>query len=270
MQVPPEASELTNTRKKRGNGTMKLGLGGLAAILGCSALCLVLPASGQYYGPYTGAPLSNGETVSVQYTGGYTDTFGSFGAGIYAGSVNGNATGVICDDFSDQISTSTPAWTANATQASSLTAANLGDTLFGSTIGLTGYAQVATLVSMMFGNGTYGGHTYTQGEISSAIWDITTKGGISGLDAAANALVALLKTNITSSKASSILAGFTNLWILTPNPNIGPGHEPGQEFWIQTVPEGGAALMYLLLAGFTCFGAMFISSRNQLRNRVTV
>lgn len=246
---------------------MKIGVRGLAGIMGCSALCLVLPAAGQYYGPYTGAPLSNGESVGVQYTGGYTDTFGGFGAGIYAGSVNGSAAGVICDDFSDEISTSTPAWTADANQASSLTAANLGETLFGNTIGLAGYAQVATLVSMMFGNGTYAGHTYTQGEISSAIWDITTSGGISGLDAAASQLVALLKTNIGSSNASSILAGFTNLWILTPNPNIGPGQEPGQEFWMQTVPEGGAALLYLMLAGFSCFGAIFVRSRSQLRNR---
>ncbi len=27
------------------------------------------------------------------------------------------------------------------------------------------------------------------------------------------------------------------------------------------VPEGGAALMYLLLAGVTCFGAIFYSRR---------
>jgi hypothetical protein len=41
-----------------------------------------------------------------------------------------------------------------------------------------------------------------------------------------------------------------------------------QEMWIVT-PEGGAAMMYLLLAGATCFGAMLFSSRNRMVNRKT-
>jgi hypothetical protein len=32
----------------------------------------------------------------------------------------------------------------------------------------------------------------------------------------------------------------------------------------QAVPEGGAAAMYLLLAGLTCFGAMVLRSRSQV------
>jgi hypothetical protein len=35
------------------------------------------------------------------------------------------------------------------------------------------------------------------------------------------------------------------------------------------VPEGGAAFMFLLLAGVSCFGAMFFKYRNQLGNRET-
>jgi hypothetical protein len=33
------------------------------------------------------------------------------------------------------------------------------------------------------------------------------------------------------------------------------------------VPEGGSALMYLLLASLTCFGAMVLRSRRQVRAR---
>jgi len=33
-----------------------------------------------------------------------------------------------------------------------------------------------------------------------------------------------------------------------------------------SVPEGGAALLYLLLAGGACFGAMFLVPRNRFAN----
>ena len=40
-----------------------------------------------------------------------------------------------------------------------------------------------------------------------------------------------------------------------------------QEF-LQYVPEGGAAWMYLLLGGITCFGAMFYSRRQQAKRSI--
>lgn len=43
----------------------------------------------------------------------------------------------------------------------------------------------------------------------------------------------------------------------------GPG-EP-QEMWsLASVPEGGMALGYLLLAGLCCFGAVFMRSRRKI------
>ena len=36
-----------------------------------------------------------------------------------------------------------------------------------------------------------------------------------------------------------------------------------------SVPEGGKSLLYMLLAGAPCFGAMFFSSRNQFGKRET-
>jgi hypothetical protein len=184
-------------------------------------------------------------------------------------------TGIVCDDYNDEITSQ--AWNANAWQASTLTTGNVSELLFGGAIGLGGYAEVATLDSMMFGNGQYGGHTYTQAEISAAIWDITTPGGINiSSDPNIATLVAALNTafgaedgaNTSTSAqliaAESTLSLKTNLWILTPNPKNGPPNDPGQEMAI-LVPEGGAALLYLLLAGAACFGAMVVSSRNRFR-----
>src|SRR5581483_4440914 len=238
-----------------GTGTMKNRAIKLAAIAGSALFCLGLPAIGQQ--------------VSVQFTGGYSTVWGNasgtYGAGIYSANINGSpsASGIICDDFNDEI-TSGEKWTANAYQASSLNSSNIGQTMFGNTIGLTGYAELGTLVSMMFGNiSTYGSITgITQAEQSSAIWDIGLGGTLKGLDAKATSLVAAVEAafGANTSKAQAYLATLTNLWILTPTP-LGPG-EP-QEMWTVSVPEGGAALMYLLLAGASCFGAMFLQMRRQ-------
>jgi hypothetical protein len=241
---------------------MKIKAGGLGSIAGAALLCLGLPAFGQ-------------SVVSVDFTGGYSTTFanssGDFGAGIYTGTINGKSSpGIICDDFNDEV-TAGETWNAKAYQASSLASGNIGSTLFGNSIGLTGYAEVATLVSMMFGNtpNSYGGITgITQSELASAIWDITTPGGINGLDAKAKALVASVELAFTGnvSKATTYLATLTNLWILTPDPLTGVGSGEPQEMWTENlkVPEGGAASMFMLLAGVSCFGAMFFKFRNRV------
>jgi hypothetical protein len=246
---------------------MKTKAGGLAAIASAALLCLGLPAFGQ-------------QVVSVDYTGGYSTTWsnsgGDYGAGVYTATINGaSSPGIICDDFKDEV-TSGEKWNAKAYEASSLASGNIGSTLFGNAIGLTGYAEVATLVSMMFGNtpNSYGGITgITQAELASAIWDITTPGGVSGLDLKAKALVAAVELTFggKTSLAKTYLATLTNLWILTPDPMTGVGKGEPQEMWTEglSMPEGGAAFMFLLLAAGSCFGAMFFKYRSQLGNGQT-
>lgn len=240
---------------------MKIIAGGLGTIACAALLCAGLPAFGQ-------------TVVTVDFTGGYSTTFdnssGDFGAGVYTATINGGKSpGIICDDFNDEV-TSGEVWKAKAYQASSLASGNIGSTLFGNTIGLTGYAEVATLVSMMFGNtaNSYGGITgITQSELASAIWYITTPGGINGLDAKAKLLVAAVELSFNGnvSKATTYLATLTNLWILTPDPLTGVGSGEPQEMWTEglSFPEGGAGFMFLLLAGGACFGAMFLKYRSQ-------
>jgi hypothetical protein len=239
----------------------------LAVMAGMSLFCLGLPVMGQ-------------QVVSVHLTGGYSTTFsnsdGTSEAGVYSSTINGaSSPGVICDDYKDEES-ATATWNATAYQASSLNSSNIDDTLFGKTIGLQGYSEVATLVSMMFGNVTsYSANGYhitgiTQSEIASAIWDITTPGGINGLDSnAANLVMALAKAygkNLTAAEA--YLKTLTNLWVLTPDPKTGVGSGEPQEVWTEglSMPEGGAALLYLLFAGSACFGTMFYSRKRAATN----
>ena len=221
-----------------------------------------------------------GQTVTVDYTGGYSTTWsndsGNYGAGIYTATINGvtSSSGIICDDFQDNVNPG-ETWQATAVRASSLASGNVSGLLFGGSnpgyfnVGVTGYAEVATLVSMMFsGTKTYSGvtGTITQAEISSAIWDITAGGALQGLDNTAKQLVAAVEKafNGKTSAAETYLATLTNLWILTPTPAGKDGE--AQEMWTEnlSVPEGGAALMYLLLASLFCGWAFFLRNREQV------
>lgn len=236
----------------------------IAAVAAIATLCLTCPAHGQ---DYVGVNFSGGG--STTWIGPNPDGPGSLD--VYAGIYNGTVTGIpganpgiICDDYQDNV-TAGESWTATALNAASLTTSNIGQTLFGATIGLQGYAEVATLVSYMFG-----GHSgYTQAELSSAIWYITSVGNAglssnlwSALDATAKSLVTALQNQfggLSNAQAQAALQKFGNLWILTPSP-LGPG-EP-QEMWVSAA-EGGAAALYLLLAAFTCCGALFLRRREQ-------
>jgi hypothetical protein len=237
-----------------------LQFGAVAAI---ASLCLTHPAFGQ-------------DDVTVNLTGGGTTTWigpnpdgpGDLDvyAGIYTGTVSGIPganPGIVCDDYQD---TDVPgeSWTATALNAASLTSKNIDQTLFGATIGLEGYAEVATLVSDMFS----GKSGYTQAELSSAIWYITSVGNAtlsaqlwSALDSSAQALVTSLQKQFGGNLAAAeaALAGFSNLWILTPMPDA---HGGPQEMWVEAA-EGGAAALYLLLAGLTCCGAFYLKRRQQ-------
>jgi hypothetical protein len=260
----------------KGNETMKYIARGFAVIIGFVALGLALPALGQNSITLTGVNGSYSAGNLCSTASGCEQVY----TGLYYATVDNNAnTGVICDDFNHNI-TIGETWSATAINTSSLNAGNIGQTEFGSTIGFVGYAEVASLVSEIFtlnnGSGVFAGLTVTGTDLAEAIWDVTTKGGISGISANAAALVTYVEGLFVGPNASANAQAYLNkmnFWILTPSPNNGP-----QELWALgttshvvplATPEGGSALLYLMLAGFTCFGAMFFRSRNQLRNRQT-
>jgi hypothetical protein len=240
---------------------MKLRALGFAAITVGAVICLAIPGLGQ---------VTVSMPANATGTGTWNSPEGDVYTGIYTGTVSGIPganPGIICDDYNDTV-TPPETWTATALRASSLTTSNIGQTMFGSTIGLQGYLEVATLVSYMFS----GNSGYTPTELSSAIWYITSGGfglgstaGFDKLDAAAQALVKSLQSqfgSLSNNSAEALLANFTNLFILTPS--SWSGTRP-QEMWV-SVAEGGAATMYLLLAMLFCFVAFF--KRN--RERATV
>jgi hypothetical protein len=177
---------------------------------------------------------------------------------IQVGGSSGPTYGMICDDFNDDINIGST-WTAKPISVSSTT---LSQTLFGSQSGaLMGYEEAAALsYAIMFNNQGSSANALMQ----YAIWAIFSPTQVQNW----------LKANDGSHYASdwqtiqgwitwasqhgsqSLLSEFV-VW--TPQ-NCQSGNCAGQEFF-QYVPEGGTALMYLLMAGIFCFGAMWMRSR---------
>jgi hypothetical protein len=208
-----------------------------------------------------------GQNTNMSFNGGYQGsnwTYGNetVGTGFYDGSINGvqvgpgqSSPGMICDDFRDNVYAG-ETWTANAINAGTLTS-NIGQTLFGG-LGVAVYQQVAYLVYQMF---TTNPNAATQAAYSEAIWALTN----SGVDP--SKLTGLALTFYNGVKGGSeILSSsqLATLWIYTPTV---PGGNNAQEMWGMVpvpVPEGGAALGYLFMAGICCFGAVFLRSRRQI------
>jgi hypothetical protein len=222
---------------------MKNRVLGLVGITLVALLCFALPAFGQdniyFNGSYSGDVYSGGPD-------------GSVGTGFYGGSINGTNTVFVCDDYGHDISAG-ETWKANGVNAASLTSTT---GLQFASIGLGGYTELAYLVNQMF---TTSPNSANQSAISQAIWYIT--GGVKWAQISSSA-----QSFYTAAAAflsgGGTLSEFANLWIYTPIPGTQSGDlGTAQEVW--GVPEGGAALLYLLLAGASCFGAMFLRSRNQ-------
>ena len=235
---------------------------GLLLVATVALVCIASTAVGQ-----TSVPMSfDGYYSAVSCAG----PEGCVGAGLYGGTINGvnvgpnnNVPGMICDDYFDNITTGEH-WTANGISAGSLTASNIGSlTLFGSTMGLAAikdYTEIAYLVSQMFfASPTQAEHA----AISEAIWYISS-GGTSNSGAPSSTEQGYLTAALGAwANGNGVTLGqYANLYIFTPTPQ-GPGE--AQEMWSTVaVPEGGAALGYLFLAGLCCFGAIFMRSRRQM------
>lgn len=199
--------------------------------------------------------------------------------GIYVGSYSatntatGAQTQIICDDFKDESDYNNSTYTVN-------TFNSLGSTLWGSSLMKQGdsLAQITTLyeeaawltLGMLAKNGS------TQGYYSYAIWAVFDPTDVAnwltqyGDSTACNAVFGTGSWGAGgctkgSGGLEALAAGqqyfsgeFSHFNILTPTCGSGPGSCPEQEFF-QLVPEGGSSLIYLLLAGISCFGAIFYS-----------
>jgi hypothetical protein len=201
----------------------------------------------------------NGSWQGDTYCGGPD---GCVGTGFYDGSINGvnvgpsqpGGPGMICDDYNDLIYAG-ETWKANGVNVGSLNSGNILTTMFGATIGLHGYAELAYLVNQMF---TTNPTTAQLSAYSQALWYLT--GGLtwSSISAAAQSFV---NTAISCAKANNYsLSQYANLMLYTPS-KLGPG-EP-QEMWgMVRVPEGGSMLLYLGMCGLTCLAGMLFRRPN--------
>jgi hypothetical protein len=270
----------------------KIRFGNLAAVAGAALLCLGIPALGQ--------------DVTIDFTGVANTNVQALGAyaGYYTGTVTANGVttasnpGFICDDYNDEIFLPSESWQATATSFASLvtTPGALSSTDFGGHIGLAGYAAIAYLSNLMItAPGTSTSGQVTQGDISAAIWYIGTIGStnplsLSSLDQNAQNLVTQLLGDSTTAGLYDGTDGFSStadaaalaelegssLWIYTPTgADIQPeGDSMPQEFIgsvaVVSAPEGGAALLYLLLAMVACSGAMFFGYRDRFASGAVV
>jgi hypothetical protein len=231
----------------------------LASVIFVAILCLALPVFGQ--------------NSNLTFNGGYQGDVwcggseGCVATGYYDGAINGQQVGpggagglgMICDDYSHNIYAGEN-WTANGINVSNLSAANIGSTQFGGSIGLAGYTELAYVVNLMF---TGNPSSAQQAIYSQVIWALTGGVSYSQLSSGAQTLYSWV---IAHAGSLPSLSTYVNLMLYTPT---NQGASGPQEMWGQNmqVPEGGAALLYGLMAGMVCFGAMF-HSRGQRAKRV--
>ena len=223
-----------------------------ALVVGVALLC---------FAPYV---LAQGTQLEL------TGVNGNNYAGIYIGPYDiqvGGSSGptypMICDDFNDDINIGST-WKANPVSVSGGTLMN---TMFGSSgASLTMYQEAAELSYAILFN--------TQGASNNslmqyAIWAIFSPSQVQNWlkanDGANYATDWATVCNWISwagnqKNLTTLLSEFV-VW--TPQ-GCKSGNCGGQEFF-QYVPEGGSALMYLLLAGIFCFGAMWMRSRSSVR-----
>jgi hypothetical protein len=230
----------------------------LAGVIFGVLLCFALPAAAQ------NSNLSfNGGFQGAVWCGG---SEGCVGTGYYDGTINGQQAGpggagglgMICDDYNHNVYPG-ESWTANGIDAANLNSSNIGSTQFGSKIGLTGYTELAYVVNLMF---TTNPNANQQSIYSQVIWALT--GGVSSSQLSSAALT-LYKWVVANAGSLPSLSTYVNLMLYTPTNQGGDGP---QEMWGQNMQaaEGGAAFLYMLLAGVACFVPIYRSRKQRAKH----
>ena len=196
--------------------------------------------------------------------------------GPYTGTNNGASAQIICDDYVHDTYTN-ESWTASVETFSNLNGArwansNAGGSLLGGNYSaLQGYYAMASLATQMLALGNSAQNAQQVGYLAYAIWSIFNPQAVQSWlighnDSAAWAIVQSLASGAL--KGTYTAAQFAGWEIITPiscQKNCNGGLP--QEF-LQYVPEGGSTLLFLLLAGGSCFGAMLHRSRRTARSTV--
>ncbi len=211
------------------------------------------------------APCAFGQgQVDITLTSAGSNVMNGVYVGPYNATVNGTPTQIICDDFVDD-SYVGESWTANVT-----TMSNLNGTKWGNNTQL--YNEAAWLATQML-SPTYAGNATQVGYLAYALWAVFAPSQVQSWLGAGSATWLAVQGWLNSAGAQQFTAGeFANFFIYTPNQNYPitcNGHAcntaPPQEFFgFIPAPEGGSALMYLLLTTLACAGAIWFRSRRQM------
>lgn len=228
------------------------------------------------------------QTVNLTLVDGGSNTMGGIYVGPYDATQNGQPVQIICDDFQHEVSAG-ESWSATVTSVSNLTNSTSGlvwsghsaggTDLFGSGyIGTTsfstlqGYDAMAYLASEMLPLSGNKANATEVGYMAYAIWAIFDAGAVQtwlnnhGEGSIWGQVQSLAEGALKGTYTQSQFAGWEILTPMCSAPNSCPNGPP-QEFF-EYVPEGGSALMYLLLAGLSCFAAMFLSRRRRATSEV--
>lgn len=211
------------------------------------------------------APCALGQgSVGISMNNGGQYAMNGVYVGAYNATVNGQSSQIICDDFSDDTYLN-ESWTANVTSFSNLGSSNtpMWTNQKGSS---TLYADAAWLATQMLAPGNQNNNT--QGYLAYALWNLFNPNALNGLNSTqlkgVNYWLSMIPAGLTPSQ-------YANFFIYTPDLSksitCGGGNcptAPPQEFLgFVSAPEGGAALLYLLLAAASCLSAMAIRQRRQ-------
>lgn len=190
---------------------------------------------------------------------------------------------VICDDFNDESFKGTT-WNATVTQFSGISNSNTSWGVAGANVAL--YGAVGYLAQQVLAQ-TLGSNQ--QIIDTYALWAVFDPGGVEsylknnpitsgslttsylcdqifGGNGGCTTSIASTNSVLWDAENDYTTSDFAGMEVLSPDNANGSLCSAGsgcaaQEFI--TVPEGGSALIYLLFAGFACFGAMFFRSRQQ-------
>jgi hypothetical protein len=193
------------------------------------------------------APAFAGGTATLQYVNpnpGYV--MGGVYVNPYNGTIDNQSAVIICDDFNDEVSSSTPAWTANvynfseASTKGNTRMSELNPTLDGAALA-EAYTKIAYLATQLMSTAPSNG--YQRGVISFALWSIlaptTGPSPLNSLGSQArqdvDSLLASLGTAINDSNRDSLRASLT---VYSPQRQLNGGP---QEF--VTVPEASTPVL---------------------------
>lgn len=228
-------------------------------------------------------PFAFSQTVDLYLNDGGNNVMDGVYVGPYdatqSNSNNQNPQGVqiICDDFSHDVVPG-ESWQASVTSVSSLSANTItnsglmwanGTLLNGGTGAqnvFQGYMAMAYLASQMLPLSGNPANNQTVGYMAYAIWAIfqgaQVEAWLGGPTSQAWLTVQKMALNALGMTFSA--GQFAGWELLTPIAGSqNPFSQGTPQEYFEYVPEGGTALMYLLLASFACFGTMFLKSRRR-------